>query len=162
MILPLLRVLALAVVVLVVVSLGRGTARAASKRPTIYPFDVRVGGQLAVVEGNPDTAIFAKLKDPVPPDAEVEVEGQPGMLILNVFPVNPDGTVDSSAPVKAIFASGATKVRLSQTMDGSKLEPGLWGMNVVFASATSRVMFWVGGAKPAGTPVDGSSKVTAP
>ncbi len=112
-------------------------------RASIYPFDVRVGGQLAVVEGNRETALFAKIPQPVPADAAIEVDGPAGMLIVNVFPVRANGTVPQGAPVKALFLQSGTRLRLNETMDKSVLEPGLWGANVVFANTTSRVMFEV-------------------
>ena len=49
-----------------------GELIAAKKVPSIYPFQVKVGGQLAFIEGKPETAIFAKLKEPVSADAEIE------------------------------------------------------------------------------------------
>lgn len=113
------------------------------KRPTIYPFDVRIGGQLAEVTGNPETAIFARIPLPVAPDAEVEVDGAPGLLIINVFPVKPDGNVPQGAPIKVMMQQSANRLRLSETMDKSVLEPGLWGANIVFLQTTSRVMFEV-------------------
>ncbi len=114
-----------------------------AKRATIYPFDVRVGGQLAVVEGDPTRAIFAKIKEPVDDNAQIEIGGEPGMLIVNVFPVRPNGEVPQGAPTKVMFVQNGTKTRLDETMDKSRLAPGLYGANVVYANATSRVMFEV-------------------
>ena len=115
----------------------------AGERPAIYPFDVKIGGQSATVSGDPETAIFAKIKDPVAADAELEVTGEPSMLIINVFPVKESGEVDSAAPVKILMVQSGTKVKLDETMDKSKLTPGLWGANVTFNNGTSRVMFTV-------------------
>lgn len=120
----------------------RTTAKSA-KRPTIYPFDVRIGGQLAVVDGNPDTAIFARIPMAVGRDALVEVDGAPGLLIINVFPVKTDGSVPQGAPIKVMMQQSANRLRLDETMDKSALEPGLWGANIVFQQTTSRVMFEV-------------------
>ena len=120
-----------------------GELIAAKKVPSIYPFQVKVGGQLAAIEDNPRTAIFAKLKEPVSPNAEIEVLGVPAMIIINVFKVNPDGSVTSSASPKIIMVQNGTKTRLDDTMDKSTLAPGLYGMNVVYANVTSRIMFTV-------------------
>jgi hypothetical protein len=120
-----------------------GELIAAKKVPSIYPFQVKVGGQLAAIEGNPQNAIFAKLKEPVSPDAEIEILGVPGMIIINVFKVNPDGSVTSSASPKIIMVQNGTKTRLDATLDKSTLPPGLYGMNIVYANVTSRVMFTV-------------------
>ena len=120
-----------------------GELIAAKKVPSIYPFQVKVGGQLAAIEGKPDNAIFAKLKEPVAANAEIEILGVPGMIIINVFKVNPDGSVTSSASPKIIMVQNGTKTRLDETLDKSTLPPGLYGMNIVYANVTSRVMFVV-------------------
>ena len=120
-----------------------GELIAAKKVPPIYPFQVKVGGQLAFIEGNPETAIFAKLKEPVSADAEIEILGVPAMIIINVFKVNPNGSVTSSESPKIIMVQNGTRTRLDDTMDKSKLPPGLYGMNIVYANVTSRVMFTV-------------------
>jgi hypothetical protein len=115
----------------------------ASDRPAIYPFDVKIGGQTAAVEGDPAVAVFAKIKDPVANDAELEVSGDPGMLIINIFPVKANGEVDPAAPPKIIMVQSGNKTKLSETMDKSTLAAGLWGANIVFNNGTSRVMFTV-------------------
>ena len=115
------------------------------ERATIYPFDVRIGGQTAVIEGDPKVASFAKIANPVAADAQLEVDGVPGTLIVNVFPVRPNGEVPAgaSAQTKVLFLSSGTKIGLNATMDQSVLTPGLYGANVVYAGTTSRVMFIV-------------------
>lgn len=128
--------------ILLALSLLPATLLAGDRSP-IYPFDVKIGGQTAAITGNPESAIFAKIKDPVAADAELEIAGEPGMLIVNVFPVKETGEVDSAAPVKVIFISSGTKAKLDATMDKSTLTPGLWGANIVFNNRTSRVMFTV-------------------
>lgn len=120
-------------------------APAADPRAAIYPFDVKIGGQLATVEGDPNLAVFARVKDPVPADAEVEVGGPAGMLMVSVFPVKPDGGVPAEGPggAKIIVVPSGTRAKLDATMDKSKLAPGLYGANVIFAGGTARVMFTV-------------------
>jgi hypothetical protein len=120
-----------------------GELIAAKKVPPIYPFQVKVGGQLAAIEGNPQTAVFAKLKEPVSANAEIEILGVPAMIIINIFKANPDGSVTSSASPKIIMVQNGTTTRLDDTMDKSTLAPGLYGMNIVYANVTSRVMFTV-------------------
>jgi len=120
-----------------------GLQAVAADRPAIYPFDVRVGGQLAVVTESPDVAIVARVPEPVAADAELEVTGEPGMLIINLFPAAADGEVAPGAQPKIILLPEGTKVSLSHTMDSSTLEPGIWLANVVFQQGTSRVLFEV-------------------
>lgn len=115
----------------------------AADRSPIYPFDVKIGGKLAAIEGDPEAAIFAKIKEPVAADAEIEVSADPGMLIVNVFPVKADGSVEETGAPKVLVAQGANKVKLTETMDKSRLEPGLYGANIVLGEATARVMFTV-------------------
>jgi hypothetical protein len=116
-------------------------------RPPVYPFDVKVGGQLAVAEeADPMLVVFAKVKELVPADAEVEVSGDGDSIIINVFPVLETGEVPQEAgtQTKVIFSPGGSKiVRLNETMDKSTLSPGLYGMNIVYGGRTSRVMFRV-------------------
>jgi len=117
----------------------------AEDRPTVYPFDVKVGGQLAKVEGDPQTAIVAKIADPVKADAKIEVVGEPGMVIINVVPANPDGSVDpaASGQTKVIMVQNGTETTLADTMDKSTLSPGIYLANVVYNQGTSRVLFTV-------------------
>ncbi len=121
------------------------SATARAERSPIYPFDVKIGGQLAAISGDPQTAIFAKIKDPVRANAELEVSGPPRLLIVNIFPVKPSGVVPPEAAdaIKILVVQRGTKTTLDATLDGSKLAPGLYGANVVFKHRTARVMFTV-------------------
>ncbi len=122
------------------VSAGFATA---AERAAIYPFDVKVGGQLARIEGQPEAAIFAKVAKAVGADAEVEVvvDGPAGNVIVNLFAVDENGSPKEGATPKIILAD-STKFTLAETMDKSKLAPGRYGMNVVIARmGTSRVLF---------------------
>jgi hypothetical protein len=117
----------------------------AVERAAIYPFDVKIAGHLAKIEGNPDAAIFARLATPVAADAAVEVvvEPKPASVIVNIFAVDKDGSPKDGAAPKIIIATGP-EFTLADTMDQSKLAPGIYGMNVVVGSAgTSRIWFEV-------------------
>ncbi len=119
---------------------------AEEERPIVYPFDVKVAGQLAVAnESNPDLTIFAKIKDPVSADAEVEVSGTGDMILINIFPVLETGEVPAEAAnqTKVIMKQSGKTMSLSETMDNSSLSPGLYGMNIGYGGKTSRVMFRV-------------------
>jgi hypothetical protein len=120
-----------------------GELLAAKKVPQNYPFQVKVGGQLATVEGKPEIVAFAKLKDPVSANAEVEVVGVPAMIIINIFKANSDGTVTSSASPKIILVQNGNRTSLDATIDKSTLPPGTYIMNIVYANVTSRVFFTV-------------------
>ncbi len=115
----------------------------------MYQFDVTVDGQKAVVtETVLDEALFAKVPNPVPPDALIEVEAQDdsGMIIINAFPVSESGDVppDAQQAVKIILGQqGESSVRLNATMDNQPLAPGRYGLNIVSAGETSRVMIVV-------------------
>jgi len=132
-------------ITLVVFTLVGALQVQAEDRPAIYPFDVKVGGQLAKVEGDPQTALVAKIADPVKADAKIEVVGEPAMVIINVFPANPDGTVEpaASGQAKVIMVQNGTETTLAETMDKSKLSPGVYLANVVYNQGTSRVLFTI-------------------
>ena len=123
----------------------------AKERAAIYPFDVTVAGETAVIEGNPASAIFAKLKKPVAKDAEVKLGmKEPAQVIVNVFSVDDKGVPIKGVEPKVIFVTKGTSFRLDGTMDKSVLADGKYGMNIVSSLlGTSRVLFEVGEAKAA-------------
>lgn len=103
----------------------------------VYPFKVKLGGQTAVKKSG--DAIFATVKNPIPADAEIEVEAQ-GQVIVNAFQCDKNGNAVQGNP-PAILMFQAPKSSLAQTMDGSKLQPGRYLANVVAGGTTSRVVF---------------------
>jgi hypothetical protein len=111
-------------------------------RHVLYPFEVTLGGQKAVMkEGN---TLFAVVEKPVRPDALLVLEEPSPMLIINVFPCQEDGTVLESQTAAILFVKEAKEVKLDATMDKKRLVPGTYLMNVVAHSKTSRVVFTVG------------------
>ena len=113
---------------------------ASADESAILPFSVKIAGQ----EAKATSEIFATIEKPVAADAEVEVEGAPAMLILNVFKSNAKGDVDTSAAPAIIMVQNSGKVKLDATMDKSKLAPGTYLANIVQAEkGTSRVLFTV-------------------
>ncbi len=112
------------------------------ERPILYPFDVTIGGQKAVMlEGN---MLFAVVDKPVKPNALLELEEVADMLIVNAFKVKADGAVMEPGAQPAIyFVKKAKQVKLDQTMDKKLLEPGRYLVNVVAHGKTSRVVFVV-------------------
>lgn len=126
----------------------------AAERPSIYPFDVTLGGTKAVAkEGN---EIFAQVDKPVAPDAVLALEKEVPMLIINAFPCKEDGSVEEAQPAAIIFAQNVKEVKLDATMDKKKLAPGMYLANVVAESKTSRIVFVVAApdAKPDKPAVD--------
>jgi hypothetical protein len=136
-----------------IVLAGFSSLIAEDKRSPVYPFDVKVGGHLAAIEEvDPELAKFAKVKEPVAADAYIEVTGEGDSIIINIFPIEANESVpsDVATRTKIIFVKDAGKiVKLSQTLDGSVLEPGLYGMNIVYGGNTSRVTFEVKASQPA-------------
>lgn len=119
------------------------------QRPMLYPFDVTIGGNKAVMmEGN---QLFAVIENPVKPDALLEIEKAVPMLIINAFAVKENGAVMEPGEQPAVyFVKDSNKVKLSETMDKKPLKPGRYLVNVVANGKTSRVVFLVegeGGAK---------------
>ena len=110
------------------------------KRPVLYPFDVTIGGQKAVMQdGN---ILFAVIEKPVKANALLEIEKEAPMLIINAFAVNEKGEVmlPGQQPA-AIFAQKAKSVKLDATMTKQALKPGRYLANVVAHGGTSRVVF---------------------
>jgi hypothetical protein len=103
------------------------------------PFGVKLGGQDAVVLNE----VFSGISSPVAADAEIVVDVEDEMIIINVFPSSEQGETDGSAPPAIILIQGGSQGRLNQTMDGQALKPGWYLMNVVAAGQTSRVLFQV-------------------
>ena len=127
----------------------------AQERSPIYPFDVKIAGQQAELQGNTSTALFAKTPKPVRNDAVVELAGDPGLVIVNVFPCDEKGAISqkNSSNPKVIMAQKAAKFQLDQTMDKSKLGPGFYLMNIVVQPlGTSRVVFEIGNAADTAPP----------
>jgi hypothetical protein len=104
------------------------------------PFGVKVGGQDARVVGNKD--VFARIADPVPANAPVEVVLQTKQVIINAFPCDDKGNAAQGAQPAVVIIKG-NKGSLDRTMDKKKLAPGTYVMNVVANSKTSRVWFVV-------------------
>jgi hypothetical protein len=148
-------------VFVILVSLFLSMKSFAAERAAIYPFDVTVAGETAVIEGNAEAAIFAKLKKSVTKDAEVTLGlKEPGQIIVNVFPVDEKGVPKAGVAPKVIMVSEGTSFFLNKTMDESVLADGEYGMNIVSPLlGTSRVLFKVGAAK---TPVAGGATQKTP
>jgi len=113
-------------------------------RPAMYPFDVKIGGQKAVMQkGN---ILFAVIEKPVKADALLEIENQSPMLIINAFKVKPNGAVMQPGEQPAIyFVKNAKSVKLNQTMDKKTLSPGRYLLNIVAHGTTARVVFLIEG-----------------
>jgi len=120
--------------------------QAVAERPILYPFDVTIGGQKAVMQdGN---ILFAVVANPVKPDALLQIEKKSPMLIVNAFAVKPNGAVMEQGQQPAIyFVKELNQVRLNETMDKKPLKPGRYLVNVVAHGTTSRVVFIVGDEK---------------
>ncbi|MGK0189115.1 MAG: hypothetical protein ACI9R3_004932 [Verrucomicrobiales bacterium] len=121
-----------------------------AERPTIYPWDVKVGGVLAKIEGEPP--IFARAPKAVKNDALVELESGPGMVIAKVFRCDKSGEIapaDEAQP-GMILANQTSKFQLNQMKNKEALKPGFYIMSiVVFGKGSSRVLFEVEeGAEP--------------
>lgn len=107
----------------------------------ILPFGVTIGGQKAEPKKG---ATYAVIPKPVPANAALVVDAEPGMVIINAFPADKDGTVASGAQPKIIIIQKGTETTLDSTMDKKALAPGTYLMNVVISSkGTSRVLLTI-------------------
>lgn len=116
---------------------------AEEERPMLYPFDISLGENTAVMGEWGD--LFAVIEEPVKADAVLKIEEVAPMLIVNAFPCKDDGTIlMDGAPAAILFVKDTNMVKLDATMDGKPLAPGTYLMNVVAHNKTSRVVFTVG------------------
>lgn len=123
-------------------------------RPPVYPYDVKVGGELAKTEG--ETPLFARASKAVKNDALIELGAGPGMVIANVFRCDQSGQIapaDEAQP-GVIVVNQTTEFRLNQMKNKAALTPGFYLMKVVvFGNGTSQVLFEIGdGEDPDGPP----------
>ena len=114
------------------------------KRPMLYPFDVTIGGQKAVMqEGN---ILFAVIEKPVKADSLLEIEKKAPMLIINAFIINEKGEVMPPGQQPAvIFTRDTQTTKLDATMNKQALKPGRYLANIVAHGTTSRVVFVIEG-----------------
>jgi hypothetical protein len=112
------------------------------KRPIVYPFDVTIGGQKAVMQdGN---ILFAVIGKPVKADALLAIEKEAPMLIINAFACKENGEVMAQGQQPAVIFTQKTKsTKLNATMDKKPLKPGRYLANIVAHGGTSRVVFVV-------------------
>ncbi len=95
----------------------------------ILPFGVTIGGQSACVL--PPLDQFGTLAGPVAPDAVISVAASVDSVIINAFPCDVSGTVDSAAQPAIIVMQKTTSAKLSDTLDKKPLAPGKYMLNVV-------------------------------
>jgi len=111
------------------------------KESQALAFPVSVGGQAAkpVAAGT-----HATIADPVAANATVTVGVDAETVIVNIFPSDEKGTVDSGATPKIIVAQNTRSFSLDQTMDKTTLTAGTYLMNVVASPhGTARIVFVV-------------------
>ena len=107
----------------------------------ILPFAVTVDGQEAVAES--EQAVFATINTPVSNKAELAVDDDSGMIILNIFSSDDSGNVKPGIQPVIIILQGDNKTTLDNTMDKKKLDPGCYLMNIMSSGKTARIFFEV-------------------
>jgi hypothetical protein len=102
------------------------------------PFPVSLGGQ-----GAKDGTPFAKIENPVAADAELAVESNGDMTIVNVNPVTAKNEPVQGSTPAVILLQGKTKTNIDKTMDGKKLPAGNYLMSVVSEGKTASILFTI-------------------
>ena len=102
------------------------------------PFPVSVGGQSAK-DGTP----FANIKNSVAADAELAVESNSDMIIVNVNMANAKNEPMKAQPPTVILLQGKAKTTIDKTMDGKKLSAGNYIMSVVSEGKTASILFTI-------------------
>lgn len=116
---------------------------ALADRPSYYPFDVKLGGQLATVSVG-----MAVIADPVPVDAELEIilPELKGNVFVNFFVSDDKGIIakGEDKAVEIMMFANTSKSRINQTMSKSSLVPGkTYLANIVANAMTARIIFKV-------------------
>ncbi len=107
----------------------------------MLPFAVIVDGQEALPGEN--ASKFGKISDPVSNNAEIDIDDNSGMVIINVFPSDSNGNATAGTTPSVIIIQGDNKSTLDKTMDQKKLKPGAYVMNIIASGKTARVFFHV-------------------
>ncbi len=116
------------------------SASVRAQAPTPLPFSVSVGGNAATaLSGKP----FASIAQPVAADAEISVGASPGMIIINVAQLGPDGTPAPSKQPAIIILQGSSTGSLAKTMDQQKLAPGSHLMSITADGQTALVQLTI-------------------
>jgi hypothetical protein len=89
------------------------------------------------------TDVLSKLNTPVTFDALVQVPGKQESIIVNIFPADENGNIQSGAKPEVIMASKTDNFKLCKTMSKKKLTKGTYLMNIVYGGKTERVVFSV-------------------
>lgn len=106
-----------------------------------YPFPVKIGEQTAeTIEG---VSTHAKVVKPVAAGDKMAVENVSGQIIVNIFPSDANGHVESSAQALILLFDASTSKGMGENMQGQALKPGFYLANVVGGGKTSRVVFQV-------------------
>lgn len=113
-------------------------APAATDPAAILPFGVTIGGQEATPAPEGTHAVIAK---PVPADATLKVDTEPGMVIINAFASDAKGNVASDAPPVIIMIQEGNETTLDQSIAKTPLPSGTHMLNIVVTGkGTARVL----------------------
>lgn len=103
---------------------------------------VSLGG--VKLEPTPDGTSFTTSAAPVASDAELALDIEPQMVIINVFQCDEKGNVKSDAIIPfVIMIQNGNKTTLDQSVDKKKLAPGDYIMNILAGGKTVRAKFVV-------------------
>ena len=113
-------------------------------RPIYYPFDVKLGGQIAT----PTSGVVAVIAEPISPDAELEVmvPEVKGPVFVNFFISDDKGNVaqENTQAAEVMMITTGPKALINQTMSKNPLVSGKTYLgNIVANSNTSRIVFKV-------------------
>jgi hypothetical protein len=112
---------------------GAASTSATPASPTApaatLPFGVTIGGQAARIK--PPLDQFGTLSGPVAADAVISVNARVDSVIINAFPCDVSGNVDSGAQPAIMVMQKTTSAKLSDTLDQKALAPGKYMLNVV-------------------------------
>jgi hypothetical protein len=112
----------------------------AQAKPAGYPFDVKIGGQAAVLIKD----WFARIPNPVSADAVIEAVGLTvtDTMFINIYKSDSEANAEQTNAA-IIMVNGTNKAKMNQTVSKQPLVAGTYLANIQVGSETSRVVFTV-------------------
>jgi hypothetical protein len=111
-----------------------------AKSQAQLPFSVKVDGNSAVI----NSTIAALIEDSVSSDSEILCEiANDDIINITFFPCDNEGIVVPGKKPALIIIRDGNKSSLDKTIDGKKLTPGFYLMDVSAGNTTSRIVIEV-------------------
>jgi len=125
---------------LILIVLAGAAIPAAAEEGERMPFPVIVANEEASITPGEQ---FARISTAVPPNAEVRVQTEHPMVVINVTPADANGTQKEGALPRMIVIDSSGRSALDRTLDRQKLKPGHYLMTVAAGRSSVPVFLQV-------------------